>query len=472
MATQLHVAVLPWSAFGHLIPFFQLTLGLAKAGIKVSFISTPRNIQRLPKVPSPLASLIHLVEFPLPNLDNDLLPEGAEATVDVPFEKIQHLKVAYDLLRHPFKRFILEQLPDWILIDIIPYWAAEIAAEHRIPTIHFSVYSGAAYSSIGDPQSLVGDGEKRMRPSPESLTSPPEWVDSHSLPAYRSFEATGVHEAFYGRNATGTTDAERVFKILQSSQAVAIRSCLEHEGEYLNLFEKIINRAVIPTGLLLPKKPEGRTRYTAEKPWSEIFDWLDRQKSKSVVFVGFGSECKLSKETVHEIAYGLELSGLPFLWALRKPNWAVDDVDALPLGFSDRSHGRGVVQIGWAPQMEILSHPSIGGSLFHSGWGSVIETLQFGHCLVVLPLILDQPLNARVLVEKGLAVEIERSEDGSFTREGIAKALKLAMVSEEGERLRIRAKEAAMVFGDQKLHDGYFDRFVEYLKKGARDGGE
>ncbi|GLT79679.1 hypothetical protein SLA2020_511590 [Shorea laevis] len=435
MATQLHVAVLPWSAFGHLIPFFQLTLGLAKAGIKVSFISTPRNIQRLPKVPSPLASLIHLVEFPLPNLDNDLLPEGAEATVDVPFEKIQHLKVAYDLLRHPFKRFILEQLPDWILIDIIPYWAAE-----SLPSIS---------PFIQVPLMLSSDIHNR-------------W----------SFEAIGVYEGIYGGNASGTKDAERVFKILQSSQAVAIRSCLEHEGEYLNLFEKIINRPVIPTGLLLPEKPEGRTRYTAEKPWSEIFDWLDRQKPKSVVFVGFGSECKLSKETVHEIAYGLELSGLPFLWALRKPNWAVDDLDALPFGFSDRSHGRGVVQIGWAPQMEILSHPSIGGSLFHSGWGSVIETLQFGHCLVVLPLIIDQPLNARVLVEKGLAVEIERSEDGSFTREGIAKALKLAMVSEEGERLSIRTKEAAMVFGDQKLHDGYFDRFVEYLKKGARDGGE
>ncbi|GLT79682.1 hypothetical protein SLA2020_511620 [Shorea laevis] len=454
MVTQLHVAVLPW-----------LSQGWNQSLLHINPTKHPKTPQI--KVPSFLAWLIHLVEFPLPTLDNDLLPEGAEATVDVPFEKIQYLKVAYNLLRHPFKRFILEQLPDWILIDMIPYWAAEIAAEHQISTIYFSVYSGATYVFFGHPQSLVGDGQKRIRPSPESLTSPPEWVDFPSLLAYRSFEAIGAYEGVYGGNASGTKDAERIFKILQSSQAVAIRSCPEHEGEYLNLFEKIINRPVIPTGLLPPEKPEGRIRHTAEEPWSVIFDWLDRQKPKSVVFVGFRSECKLSKETVHEIAYGLELSGLPFLWALRKPNWAVDDLDALPLGFSDRTHGRGVVQIG-----KILSHSFIGGSLFHSGRGSVIETLQFGHCLVVLPLIHDQPLNARVLVEKGLAVEIERSEDGSFTREGIAKALKLAMVSEEGESLRIRAKEATMVFGDQKLHDGYFDRFVEYLKKGARDGGE
>jgi hypothetical protein len=35
-----------------------------------------------------------------------------------------------------------------------------------------------------------------------------------------------------------------------------------------------------------------------------MFEWLDQQAAKSVVFVGFGSECKLSKEQVFEIAYG------------------------------------------------------------------------------------------------------------------------------------------------------------------------
>lgn len=41
--------------------------------------------------------------------------------------------------------------------------------------------------------------------------------------------------------------------------------------------------------------------------------------SKSAVFVGFGSECKLRKD--FEIAYGLEVSELLFLRAPRKPSW-------------------------------------------------------------------------------------------------------------------------------------------------------
>ncbi|KAJ6328689.1 hypothetical protein OIU77_010386 [Salix suchowensis] len=338
MEEKLHVVMLPWIAFGHMIPFFQLSVALAKAGIKVSFASTPGNIKRLPAVP----------------------------------------------------------------------------------------------------------------------------------PAYRNDEAVGVFEGFYGENASGITDGERVSRILNGCQAYAVRSCAEFEGDYLKLSERLTGKPVIPVGLLPREKPE-RKQFTDGR-WGEIFKWLDDQKPRSVVFVGFGSECKLTKDQVYEIAHGVELSGLPFLWALRKPGWANDDRDALPSGFGERTSDRGIVCTGWAPQLEILGHPSIGGSLFHSGWGSIIEILQFGHTLILLPFIIDQPLNARYVVEKGLGVEIEREEDGSFTRDGVEKALKLAMVSVEGKSQREKASEAGAIFGNLKLHqDYYIGKFVDFLKEEKRN---
>ncbi|XVE77183.1 hypothetical protein DITRI_Ditri13aG0041400 [Diplodiscus trichospermus] len=464
MARNLHVVMIPWSAFGHLMPFFQLSIALAKAGIKVSFISTPRNIQRLPKVPPTLATLVDLVALPLPALDDkDCLPEGAEATVDVPSENIQYLKIAYDLLRYPIKQFISDQRPDWIIIDVIPCWVDEIAQAMQIPVIYFSVSSASATAFLLQKYLVVADAQEGIEPSLQSLTTPLELGKFSSSVAYRSFEESRIHEEHFAPNASGITDVERVTRDFRASKAMVIRTCPEYESEYLYKFEQMTGKPVIPIGLLLPEKPEGR-RIT-DKSWTENFGWLDAQKPNSVVFVGFGSEYKLSKEQVYEIAYGVELSGLPFLWALRKPDWATDDLDALPPGFNDRTRGRGVVCIGWAPQLEILGNPSIGGSFFHSGWGSIIETLQFGHCLVVLPFIVDQPLNARFLVEKGLAVEVERSDDGSFSRDGIAKALRLAMVSEEGKSTRVRAKEAAQVFGNRTLQGIYVDRFVAYLEE-------
>ena len=173
---------------------------------------------------------------------------------------------------------------------------------------------------------------------------------------------------FSTNNAFGSSVAERLAKIIESCQAMVVRSCMEYEGEYLNLLGNLMGKPVIPVGLLPPENPaEGTEIQIPGGSWVENFKWLNNQKPNSVVFVGFGSECKLTKDQVHEIAYGLEQSELPFLWALRKPDWAVEDDDALPSGFSDRTSGRGIVCLGWGPQMEILAHPSIGGSLFHSG---------------------------------------------------------------------------------------------------------
>ncbi|KAI8020731.1 putative UDP-rhamnose:rhamnosyltransferase 1 [Camellia lanceoleosa] len=465
METETHVVLVPFIAFGHMMPFYELSLVLAEAGIRVSYVSTPRNIQRLPQLPPELLSLVTFVQIPLPSLGSNLLPEGAEATVDITADKMGHLKAAFDLLKQPFKQFVAEKSPDWIVTDVICSWTVDVAEECHVPVVIFSPFTAAAHVFVGPPEYLVGDARKRVRSSPEDLTSPPSWVSFRSSVAFRLYEAIGFFAGLNTRNASGITDAERLVKSLGGCRAVAIRSCREFEGEYLDLFAKIIGKPAIPVGLLLPAKPD-KTRIAAadDGAWSKIFEWLEEQKPKSVVFVGFGSECKLTRDQTYEIASGLESSELPFLWALRKPSWASDDLDALPRNFNSRISGRGKVCIGWAPQIEILAHPSIGGSLFHAGWGSVIETLQFGHCMVVLPQIIDQPLNARLLVEKGLAIEVKRGDDGSFNGNDIARCLRKAMISEEGDEMRAQVKKAAEIFGDRKLHDEYVAGFVEYLK--------
>ncbi|KAF7138856.1 hypothetical protein RHSIM_Rhsim07G0012200 [Rhododendron simsii] len=463
MASKIHVVLLPHPAFGHMMPFHQLAIALAESGLHVSYISTPRNIHRLPKPPQNLSPPISFVSLPLPVLDSDPLPEGAEATVDIPMHQIQHLTKAFDLLQEPLEKFVVEHSPDWLIVDFIVPWATDVGRDCGVPVLGFSPFSAATSLFFGPPEYLTGEGQKRVRSSLESLTSPPEWVTFPSSVAYRRFEAIGTLMGYYGEDATGMSPAKRIAKTINASQAVALRTSRELGGEYLSLYAKLIGKPVIPVGLLPPEKP--KERQITDESWIETFKWLDQQEPKSVVFVGFGSECKLSREQVYEIAYGLEESELPFLWSLRKPIWAKDDFDALPPGFSPRNKRK--VCIGWAPQMDILAHPSIGGSLFHAGWGSAIETLQFGHCLVVLPLIIDQGLNARFLVEKGLAIEVERGEDGSFRRSDIATALRQAMVGKEGEGMRARLRDVAPVVGDREIHDGYIAGLVEYLKNGV-----
>lgn len=194
------------------------------------------------------------------------------------------------------------------------------------------------------------------------------------------------------------------------------------------------------------------------------FQWLDQQQSKSVLFVGFGSEYKMPIKEVHELAYGIEHSELPFLWILRKPE-GLDGSDLLPTGFLARTSTRGTVCLGWAPQLQILAHPAIGGCLFHSGWGTIIESLGFGHPQILLPMVADQGLNAKHLVEKGIGFEVPRNEDGSFSQDDVAKSVRLVMLKPEGEQLRLQADEVKPIFANHDLHDNYVTDFIEFFKK-------
>lgn len=228
---------------------------------------------------------------------------------------------------------------------------------------------------------------------------------------------------------------------------------------------------MVAAGLLPPAVEERDGDYDDKE---EIFEWLSKQKRGSVLYVALGSEAALSVELIHELALGLERAGLPCIWALRKPAGSGRDDEFLPAGFEDRAHAGGTVKVimGWVPQLKVLAHESVGGFLTHCGWSSIIEGLGAGLPTVLLPIFVDQGLNARVMVEKRVGVEVERrEEDGYFTRDAVVRAVRLVMIEEEGEVLRANAKELSTVFGDKARHERYMDNFVQHLKDHRGGGG-
>jgi hypothetical protein len=135
--SPLHVVICPWLAFGHLLPCLDLAERLASRGHRVSFVSTPRNIARLPPVRPAVASLVDFVVLPLPHVEG--LPEGAESTNDVPYEKFELHRKAFDGLAAPFSEFMGaacaeggKKKPDWIIVDVFHHWAAASALEHKV----------------------------------------------------------------------------------------------------------------------------------------------------------------------------------------------------------------------------------------------------------------------------------------------------------------------------------------------------
>uniref|UniRef100_A0A7N0R934 Uncharacterized protein n=1 Tax=Kalanchoe fedtschenkoi TaxID=63787 RepID=A0A7N0R934_KALFE len=156
---------------------------------------------------------------------------------------------------------------------------------------------------------------------------------------------------------------------------------------------------------------------------NKLADQGHRFSPKSVIFCAFGSQCVLPLDQFQELLLGIELTGLPFLIALKPPAEAESLEAALPEGFKQRTKDWGMVTGEWVQQQQILGHESVGCFVTHCGCQ-----------LVLLPHYGDQNINARVMSENlRVGVEVEKGdEDGLFDRHGVCKAVKKVMDVEDG----------------------------------------
>lgn len=206
----------------------------------------------------------------------------------------------------------------------------------------------------------------------------------------------------------------------------------------------------------------------------ESLSWLDKQKPCSVLYVSFGSGGTLSQEQVNELAFGLELSNQKFLWVLRAPSSSansaylsqndVDPLQFLPSGFLERTKEKGLVIPSWAPQIQILSHSSVGGFLTHCGWNSTLESMVHGVPLITWPLFAEQRTNA-VMLSEGLKVGLRprHDENGIVERVQISELIKRLMEGEESEKLRNNMKELKEAANSAVKEDGSSTKTLSQL---------
>ncbi|XP_019246343.1 PREDICTED: zeatin O-glucosyltransferase-like [Nicotiana attenuata] len=191
---------------------------------------------------------------------------------------------------------------------------------------------------------------------------------------------------------------------------------------------------------------------TSTLPRHHLLQWLDKQEPNSVIRVSFGSAASFTDEQIRELALGLEQSQQKFIWILKEAdranvfiiNGSSTRTFALPEGYEERVEGRGIVERGWAPQLEVLGHASTGGYLCHCGWNSVMESISMGVPIAAWPLHTDHPRTVLLLI-KGLKIGIyvrdwaRRNE--LVKGETIHNAVKTLMDSLEGEKMRQKAVE-------------------------------
>ena len=133
-----------------------------------------------------------------------------------------------------------------------------------------------------------------------------------------------------------------------------------------------------------------------------------------------------------------------FLWVIRKSESEISDDK-----FEERVKDRGILVREWVHQREILMHESVQGFLSHCGWNSVLESICAGVPILAWPMMAEQPLNARMVVEEikvGLRVETCNGSVRGFVKwEGLEKMVKELMEKEKGKEVRKKSKEVAQM---------------------------
>ncbi|CAL0317076.1 unnamed protein product [Lupinus luteus] len=218
------------------------------------------------------------------------------------------------------------------------------------------------------------------------------------------------------------------------------------DGPYLDLIDRMTggpkNWALGPFNPLTIEKDNSKERHYSLK-------WLDKHEPNSVIYVSFGTLTAMTGEQIKEIAIGLEQSKQKFIWVIRDADKGdIFDEDGirrheLPNGYEERVEGFGLVVRDWAPQLDILNHPSTGGFMSHCGWNSCIESITMGVPVAAWPMHSDQPRNSVLIthvLKIGFFVRDWAQRNELVTALDVEKAVRRLMETNEGAEMRQRAR--------------------------------
>ncbi|XP_029126049.1 anthocyanidin 3-O-glucoside 2''-O-glucosyltransferase [Cajanus cajan] len=453
---QMHIAMYPWLAMGHITTYLHLANKLAKRRHRISFFIPKRTKAKVEHY-NLYPHLITFIPITIPHVDG--LPPQAETTFDVPLSLATLFMTAMDRTKKDIEPLLHELKPNVVFFDFA-LWIPSLARSLGIKSLQYitvNVMSVAFIESMKkqcQQNNLVEDDEMNL------MNSPPAGFPDSSIKLH-AHEVRGL-ASFMKLEVGGVSFMDHVCTGANLSDAVGFRGCREIEGQYAEFLESFYWKPLLLSGPGLPDPPNS----TLEQKWAQ---WLARFNPGSVIYCAFGSECRMVQDQFKELLLGLELTGFPFLAALKAPIGFESVEEAMPEGFKERVHGRGIVHGGWVQQTLILDHPSIGCFITHCGASSLLEALVNKCQLVMLPNVLDQIFNARMMSSSFKAgVEVEKGEeDGLFTKESVCKAVKTVMddESEVGRQVRENHLKLRNILSSKDLENTYNDSFCHKLQE-------
>ncbi|WOG90955.1 hypothetical protein DCAR_0310202 [Daucus carota subsp. sativus] len=407
----LEIYMLPFLSFSHMIPLSEIGHLFSSAAQNVTILTTPHNASSLLKKTTDSPNF-RVQTFPFPAKQVGL-PDGLEnflSAKDIP--TASKLYAAMTLLQADLESFMISNPPDVIVSDMFFPWTADFAAKISVPRI---VFQGVCMFA----QTLKHEVRKSDSPH-HSVESDYELFVIPNLPHKITMTRSQLPD--YIRTPNGYTQLMEQWREAElKSYGIIVNNFSELDSVYTDYYKdatggKIKIFHVGPTSLLNSnsnnKMERGHETVVTD---NDRLNWLNEKNFNSVIYVCFGSACVFPDLQLMEIACGLESCGKDFIWVVFGKDEEKDDdmIKWTPSGFYQNviKTKRGMIVRGWAPQVLILNHPSVGGFVSHCGWNSVIEAVSCGVPMVTWPLYAEHFYNEKLLTQVyGIGVEVGAEE--------------------------------------------------------------
>ncbi|CAI0465040.1 unnamed protein product [Linum tenue] len=391
---------IPFLAPGHMVPMVDIARLFAAAGgrdIRVTILTTTTNARRISSAidrDSLSGRRISLLTLAFPFKEAGL-PEGCENLLSAPTPEINFkLFHGIELLQPEMIDLVRTHRPDCLVTDYLYPWSADVSAELGIPRLAFS---GSGFFNL-----CIADSIEANNPHAQISSESEEFVVP-GIPNRVTLTRSQLPDIVKGE-AKLSRFFDKLKQAERRSYGVIVNTFHYLEAEYADHYRRVTGLKAWqlgPVSLFINRNFDdkinrgGKSDVNAEN----CLNWLDSMKPNSVLYICLGSLTRFSKAQISEISRALEESSHPFIW--------FDQVDEgkeqwwLPEGFENRvkQSGKGLIIRGWAPQMAILEHASIGGFVTHCGWNSIMEGVCAGVPMVTWPIFAEQFYNEKLVTQ-------------------------------------------------------------------------
>ncbi|XP_076925129.1 7-deoxyloganetin glucosyltransferase-like isoform X1 [Bidens hawaiensis] len=437
-----HVVCIPAPAQGHINPMLNLAKILHSKGFFITFVNTEFNHQRLLRTLG-FDSLHDRPSFHFETFPDGLPPaENPDATQDT----ASLLKSVHENGLGPFKNILNKVSCSYspvicVVADYLMGFTLSAAEELGVPTILFWTAGAGSLICYDQYPNLI---QKDLMP----LKDPSYLVNGYldtvvdfipTMPGIRLKDIPPFVRIVHPGDEFMVGFSDRELERGKRATAIIFNTFDELEGEILDALslKYPLCYGIGPLHLLHNNIADKSLDSIKSNLWVEepkCLKWLDDKEPLSVIYVNFGSVTVMTPQQLVEFCWGLAKSNYSFLWIIR-PDLVIGDSAILPSEFLEQTSNRGMLA-NWCPQQEVLSHPSLGGFLTHSGWNSTIESISYGVPMICWPFFADQQPNCWWSCNKWkIAMEI----DNNVKSEEVSKLVIELMNGEKGKEMRKNA---------------------------------